>query len=123
MVRSEQRQEGGDEVSLQPSAGGAFQKKRGVPSKSQARNCGLCVLEWRGGLRGYHGMSDVERGGRLREVREQGRSCHVFETIMKILLRYNVANTKSECLGDLNSSDRKIETKNPTVRPCLQEVE
>lgn len=65
----------------------------------------------------------MERGGRLREVREQGRSCHVFETIMKILLRYNVANTKSECLRDLNSSDRKIETKNPTVCPCLQEVE
>lgn len=72
MVRSEQRQEGGDEVSLQASAG-AFQKKRRVPSKSQARNCGLCVLEWRGSLRGYHGMSDVERGGRVM-WREEGDS-------------------------------------------------
>lgn len=48
-----------------------------------------------GSLRGHGGMSDVEREGRLREVREEGRSCQVFEALNKILLGYNVANTKS----------------------------
>lgn len=38
MVRWEQRHEGGDEVRLEVSGAGAFQKERRGPSKNQARS-------------------------------------------------------------------------------------
>lgn len=38
---------------------------------------------------------------------DYARFCKVFEVIVKILLGYNIVNIKFECLGDLNSLDRK----------------
>lgn len=53
---------------------------------------------------------------------DYARSCKVFEAIVKTLSGYNIANTKSECLGDLNSSDRK-KSPSPSLHKARNLVE